>query len=69
MTGPGYGSASQFWLLESTYQRLMGDVWQNNTIDGVQGALSNIICSFQMKTPIIFNIYCPPKIQIAIKLI
>ena len=63
MTGPGYSSASQFWL------RLMGDVWKNNIIDGVQGALSNIICSFQMETPIIFNIYCPSKIQLAIKLI
>ena len=30
----------------------MGDVWKNNIIDGVQGALSDIFCSFQMETPI-----------------
>ena len=60
-------ASSDFW--KAPYQRLMGDVWKNNIIDGVQGALSNIICSFQMETPIIFNIYCPPKIQLAIKLI
>ena len=47
----------------------MGDVWKNNIIDGVQGALSDIFCSFQMETPIIFNIYCPSKIQLAMKLI